>query len=365
MSVLLFLLVLFVLILVHEWGHFITAKKTGMRVDEFGIGFPPRLFRWRKGETDYSLNLLPIGGFVKIFGENGVDDLSALPEAERARAFGARPKWAQALVLIAGVTMNMLLAWVLFTVTFMVGMPTEVDETTATDNAMLMVVGTLPDSPASVLPYGSEITAVTSGDQSLTSLSHTELSTFVGEVAPAPLLVTYTYAGETNTVEITPAQGLTEEDSARYIIGAQTALVENVSLGPVAAVVEGAKRTYTSTIAIAIGLVTFLKQAIVGTADYSQVSGPIGIVGMVGDAAKIGLVTLLNFTAFISLNLAVINLLPVPALDGGRLLFVAIEAITRKQIPPAWAGYLNLAGFVLLIALMLAVTYSDITKLIT
>ncbi|MEZ4200443.1 MAG: site-2 protease family protein [Candidatus Paceibacterota bacterium] len=106
-------IVLFVLILVHEWGHFIVAKKTGMRVDEFGIGFPPKLFGIKRGETEYTFNLLPIGGFVKILGENGVDG-ETLSETDRARAFSARPRFAQALVLVAGVAMNILFAWFLF-----------------------------------------------------------------------------------------------------------------------------------------------------------------------------------------------------------------------------------------------------------
>ena len=124
-------------------------------------------------------------------------------------------------------------------------------------------------------------------------------------------------------------------------------------------------RTYDTMIAITVGLFALLGQSIAGTADYSQIAGPIGIVNMVGDAASFGIIALLTFTAFISLNLAVINLLPIPALDGGRLVFVAIEAITGRNIPPEWAGRLILIGFALLMILMLAVTYNDIIRLLS
>ena len=161
MSVILFLLVLFVLVLVHEWGHFIVAKKTGMRVDEFGIGFPPKLFSVKKGETEYTFNALPIGGFVRIWGENFAD---AAEEKESgidvSRSFAARPKWAQALVLIAGVTMNILFAWFLFSLTYMIGLPTVVDEADATSAAELSIMDVLPDSPAAVIPAGSVVNAV-------------------------------------------------------------------------------------------------------------------------------------------------------------------------------------------------------------
>ncbi len=162
MTILLFFGVLFVLILVHEWGHFITAKKTGMRVDEFGIGFPPKLFGVKRGETEYTMNLLPIGGFVRIFGE---DAAGAAESADYARSFIARPKWAQAIVLVAGVTMNVLFAWFLFAIVLMVGLPTAVDEATATPEARLVVASVLPGSPADLagVPAGAVVTSLSAG----------------------------------------------------------------------------------------------------------------------------------------------------------------------------------------------------------
>lgn len=346
------------LILVHEWGHYIVAKKTGMRVDEFGIGFPPKLFGIKRGETEYTLNALPIGGFVRIFGENGTD------VADGDRAFGARPKWAQALVLIAGVVMNVLFAWLLFSITFMVGVPTAVDEATAGPEAELFILNTLQGSPIAVIPAGSVITAVAAGDQQLDTVTPTAFTEFVTAVSPQVIDITYEADDAVSTVAITAVQGLVADEPERYVVGASLALVEQQSMSFLAAIGAGAQSSIDGLVAITVGLFTLLGQAIAGTADFTQVAGPVGIVGMVGDAAAFGWVALLTFTAIISLNLAVINLLPLPALDGGRLIFVAIEAITGKEIPPEWAGRINLVGFGLLLLLMVLVTYNDIINLL-
>lgn len=362
MSILIFLVVLFVLVLVHEWGHFITAKKTGMRVDEFGIGFPPKLFSVKKGETEYTFNLFPIGGFVRIYGENPED---AKDGVDSDRAFHARPKWAQAIVLLAGVTMNILFAWLLFTVTFLSGVPTAVDEASATDAAQLYVVSTLADAPADgKLPVGSVITSASAGENYLENPTPATFSEFVVAHAPSEIDVQYTANGVEEVATLTPVTGLSDADSDRYLVGVSLSLVEIVHRPVLTAITDGFMATINGFVAISVGLATLIHDAFVGQADFANIAGPIGIVGMVDDAAAFGLTSLLTFTAIISLNLAVINLLPFPALDGGRLLFVLIEAVTRREIPYKWQGVLNLTGFVLLIVLMVAVTYNDIIRII-
>lgn len=365
MSILIFFLVLFVLVLVHEWGHFIVAKKTGMRVDEFGIGFPPKLFGVKKGETEYTFNTLPIGGFVKIWGENYEDVAAAqLSDADKGRGFSSRPRWAQALVLVAGVTMNILFAWFLFSLTYMIGVPTPVDETVATEAAELYIAGTLPESPAAKLAPGSVVDQIAFGETVIDRPTPTSFSELVQAAAPRPISVTYRYEQETQTIDLAPVQGLIADNPEQYVVGASLTMVETQKAGFFSAVKDGFVTTYTAFGDITAGLFGLIKEAFVGKADFSQVAGPVGIVGMVGDAAAFGLTALLTFTAIISLNLAVINLLPFPALDGGRLVFVAIEAITSKRIPPEWAGRINLVGFALLMLLMIAVTYNDISRLL-
>ncbi len=224
----------------------------------------------------------------------------------------------------------------------------------------------MPESPASEaeIPLGAVITNITSGGKTIESLAPSSVSNFVAENITDEIHIEYTHKGTKGSANITPQLNVIEEEPDRPVIGLSTALVETMRQTPFEAIVSASVRTYESTLAIIVGLATFLASAATLSADVSQVSGPIGIAGMVGDAAEFGIVTLLVFTAFISLNLAVINLLPIPALDGGRLVFVAIEAITRRRISDKWVGIVNLTGFVFLILLMIAVTYNDILRIL-
>lgn len=365
MTVLLFLAVLFVLILVHEWGHYIVAKKTDMQVDEFGIGFPPRLFGKKVGETVYTLNALPIGGFVRIVGENAEDIAAGDSVPTNPRSFVAKSKWAQAAVLIAGVTMNVLFAWLLYILVFMVGVPTVVEETAAGEEAQLVITQVLPDSPAAEagIAPGAVVTNLTGVEGELEALTPSAFQAFTQANANQELQVTYRQNEVDQTVAITPAIGLSLDNPEQPVIGVSLGLVETVKQPFFAAVAKASDTTIATLGAITVGLGSLLADAVTGDADFSQVAGPVGIAGMVGDAAAFGFTTLLLFTAVISLNLAIINLLPFPALDGGRLVMVGIEAVTRRPINPVWVMRLNGLGFLLLITLMLVVTYNDIIRL--
>jgi regulator of sigma E protease len=393
--VLIFLAVLFLLVLVHEWGHYITAKLTGMRVDEFGIGFPPKLFGIKRGETEYTFNALPIGGFVKIYGEDGVGDPSArlaeniseqregnipasgqpryeedadavVEGSDFKRSFTGKNKWAQALVLVAGVSMNVLFAWFLFSGAFMWGVERAVEEGEASPSARLIVTEVMKDGPAddAKFPVGGTITAVTRGDESLTTLTPSSFAEFVSRESDTPVQIAYTRGSELFVTSISPEAGIIETEPDRPVIGVALALVDRVQYPFFVAVKKGFTHTLDSTKSVVLGLGKLFKDAVVGEADFSQVAGPIGIVGLVGDASAFGFSALLMFTAFISLNLAVINLLPFPALDGGRLLFVGIEAVTRRSIPARATQIMNTVGFFLLIGLMLIVTWNDIARLL-
>lgn len=363
MTIILFLVVLFVLILVHEWGHYIVAKRTGMRVDEFGIGFPPKLFGVKKGETEYTFNALPIGGFVRIYGEQATDVEEEDPD--RARAFGARPRWAQALVLIAGVTMNVLFAWLLIFGTYVIGSPTAVSEADASPEANLLVTEVLNEGPLSgQIPVGSIINSISYEGDTLLNPTPSAFSDFVNVHPNNELEINYDYGRDNITTTVVPVAGLMEENGDKVAVGIGLVLIDNISYGPLTALKEATIDTYSMTVAILNGLSSLVYGAFTGEADLSQVAGPVGIVGLVGDAAAFGLTALMTFVAIISLNLAVINMLPVPALDGGRLVFVAIEAVLGREIDPVWSSRINFVGFVLLMLLMVTVTYSDITKLL-
>ena len=257
MSIIIFLLILSVLVIVHEAGHLFAAKSGGIRVDEFGLGFPPRiakLFNWRG--TDFFLNLLPFGGYVKIVGENPVEG-----EELSGDSFGAKSRGRQIFVLLAGVLANFLLAWVLFAVIQMIGI----------------------ESQNGFLKRG-----------------------FFESI----------FYGLKNTIIFT---GLTIQSLWDLLAG-----------------------------------------AIVGQADFSSVVGPVGLVGLVGTMSESGFVYVLYLMAHISISLAVINVVPIPALDGGRVFIILIEWIRGKKISPNTFNMMNTVSFIFLILIMILVTIRDV-----
>ncbi|MFH1454978.1 MAG: site-2 protease family protein [bacterium] len=370
MTVVLFLLILAALVFVHELGHFVTAKFFGIRVDEFAIGFPPKIFGWKKGETQYNLNLIPLGGYVKIFGEDPDDE--SLNGPDNQRSFVNASKWKQIVVLLSGVFMNIIFAWLLISASFNFGVLTSVEEQfkNKAENVSVRILSVLKDSPSQIagLKEGDSILGIESKNTLNPKVSGTkiifptvsEIQNVIAESSDS-LNIEYKRGNATGTVNIVATNGVVEGKKA---IGISMALVGTVKFGFFQSFVEGAKLTYIETINISKGIYSFLGEALSGKGNLlSQVSGPIGIAGMVGQASEIGLSYLLGFVAMISINLAVLNLVPFPALDGGRVLFVLIEIIIRRKIKPVIANLLNLIGFVLLIALMLFVTYKDILRL--
>lgn len=358
MSIVIFIVILLVLVLVHEFGHFFTAKKFGIRVDEFGFGFPPKLFGFKKGETEYTFNLLPIGGFVKIFGENPDEENTNGPD--RDRSFINKPKWKQAIVLFAGVFMNFLLAWFLFSFGFMSGLPTSVggELDYKLQDVNLVVVSVMKDSPAEIagLKSGDKIVAIENDREKVVEINPETLKSFVVTNGSSEIKMGYIRGKEPgiNFIKITPKDGL---------IGIAMDQIGTLKLPVLSAFWEGLKLDLFVTKATAVGLYTLIVDGIAGRGDISSITGPVGIVGIVGDAYEFGFVYLMSFAALISVNLAIINLLPFPALDGGRLLFLLIEKIKGSRINPKVANTANMIGFVILILLMLVVTYHDIVKL--
>lgn len=360
MSLLLFFAVLLLLVLVHEFGHFIVAKWAKIRVDEFAFGFPPRLFAKRVGETNYAFNALPLGGYVKIYGENP-DDVT---ERDRKRSFVARPRWVQAAVIVAGVVMNIILAWVLISMILVLGIAAPVDDERAAyvRDAKLLVTGVREGSPAehSGLKAGDALTTISDGAESVDAKDPESVSSFIAPREGRPVTISFIRDGVEESETMLPVSGIVPGGGA---VGIYMDMVGTLRLPLHLALWDGAERTWMYTEMTAVGIYSFLAGTIAGDSDFSQVTGPVGIVNAVGDAAELGFTNLLLFTALISINLAVINLIPFPALDGGRLLFVLIEAVTRRAIKPVVANALNLAGFALLMLLMLAVTYHDIARL--
>lgn len=362
MALLLFFIILSALVIVHELGHFGAAKSFGIRVDEFGLGYPPRaarLFSWKN--TLFSLNWLPFGGFVKIFGENYEEgsDLSH-------DSFQAKNRGAQAVVLSAGVLGNFIFAWVLLSLGFMVGLPAPMDSDLPVTNPRVVITEVLPDSPAyhAGLKSGDTILSL-QRESNRAPLGQNESSTpenfsqfITGSSEPIEFEIKR--GGAVLVKTVVPAPGM---ESGKPMVGIAMDNIGMVKLPPHWALGEGFSTTLDLTAMTAKGLLKFLWQAVTAKADLSTVTGPVGLVGLVGDANALGWGHLLSFTALISINLCLINLLPFPALDGGRLLFVGIESITRKKIPSGFFSLLNLAGFALLILLMIFITVNDVGNL--
>lgn len=365
MNIIIFLIILLVLVVVHEFGHFYSAKKFGIRVDEFGFGFPPKLFGYKRGETEYTFNLLPLGGFVKIFGENPDDENTNGPDKERS--FVHKAKWKQAIVLFAGVFANFVLAWILFSIGFMSGLPTSVGSEPSgykLSNVSLVVVSVAPKSPSEIagLKSGDKILSVKSGKDSVPEINPDTLKSFIVSHGTKEIEVGYTRGNDKNInlAIVTPAVA---KEGGEAKIGISMDMIGTAKLPFFAALKEGMALTLFVTKGTAVGLYTLIVEGLQGKGSFSSVTGPVGMVGIVGDAYQFGFVYLLSFAALISVNLAIINLLPFPALDGGRLFFLLIEKIKGSRINPKIANNANMVGFAILIILMLIVTYHDVVKL--
>lgn len=350
MSIIIFLIILSALIIVHELGHFFTAKKFGIRVDEFGLGYPPRakkLFNW-KG-SDFTLNWLPFGGFVKIFGEN--------PEAEQSSlrgesdSFQNKNRGIQAAVIAAGVFFNFLFAWLLISLGFVIGIPSPAGLDLPVENPQTVITLVVPDSPAA-------ISGIKMGDVIL-GLTPDEATSFIKN-SSGPIEFEIKRGEKISRKTIMPRENILPGQRA---IGISMETIGTVRLPAHKAVWQGLKTSAKLTKETAKAISALIGKAFVGQANLGAVTGPVGIVGMVGDIKELGSSYLVTFTALLSINLSIINLLPFPALDGGRLLFVGIESITRRKIPPRFFNAVNAAGFALLIFLMILITVRDVRNI--
>lgn len=362
MSLLIFIAILIALIWVHELGHFSAAKLFGIRVDEFAIGFPPRLLRVKYGETEYTFNALLVGGFVRIHGE---DPGTA---AHDRRSMANKPRTVQALVVAAGILMNLLFGWLVLSAGYVAGMPVSADHAGAgtPKDVQVQVVYVLPNSPASKSGFmqGDTLKKVSAASGELTVVPGThgeEVQNFIAAHQDESLVFTIARDGAESNFLVKPEEGIVEGKKA---VGIQMADVGILQLPIHLALLQGLYSAYDLTLSTAQGLGLFLSQLVMGQAQWSQVAGPVGIAGAGAGAVQEGFAAAALITALISINLAIINLLPIPGLDGGRLLIIAIEGVLRRPISPRVITAMTLAGFALVISLMIAVTYHDITRLI-
>jgi regulator of sigma E protease len=339
---------------VHELGHFLFARACGIKVTAFAIGFGPKIFSKTVGETTYSLNIIPFGGYVSIFGENPDDESIKGPDI--ARSFVHKNKIQQILVLFAGILFNFIFAFFLITFAFTIGVPASVGNYSEYSDRMIdkHIIVTLVNkgSPA-------DKAGLKAGD-TLVHSSLEEIQRSINNSRENGVNIKYERAGVTSDVVVVAEKGIVPD---KYAIGIAMDNVGILKLPIHLAFIEGIRFTLHTIVATMVGLYGLIVGMFYGTADLASVTGPIGIAGLVGDAAKLGFSYLLTFTAIISINLGVLNFVPFPALDGGRILFVMIEAVIRRAIKPVIANTTNAIGFGLLILLMIVVTYRDIINL--
>ncbi len=360
MNILIFLIILLVLVVTHEWGHFIVAKKNGIRVDEFAFGMGPKLFSFRRGETLYKFNAFPIGGYVKIFGENLDEESMNGPDSKRS--FVNKPAYIQAAVLFAGVAMNLILGWILVAGLYFGGTHIIFDDTLPAkymENTHIIIAGVSKGMPAETanIQAGDIISKISYADKSKTLESYKvkDFINFVHNSNGNILQFDLVREEIPISVNVTPVN-----TSGKYMIGVTPAIGGYVKLSFFDSVIQG----FHSSVMLVKETVKGLAQLVTQKASLDDVSGPVGMVSIVGQAVKMGFDYIIFFTALISLNLAVINMIPFPALDGGRLLFLLIEKIKGSRIKPAIANTANVIGFGLLMILMVVITYNDIVKLL-
>jgi regulator of sigma E protease len=362
LTIIVFAIILGLLILVHEIGHFVTAKRAGVKVEEFGLGYPPRIFGIKKGETIYSLNLFPIGGFVKIAGENGPE--SDKRKTENKRVFYNQSVGKRAIILTAGVAMNFLLACLLLGIGHWIGLPSIVDDEMGANlkDAKVQFVQVASDSPASRagISIGDSIKEFRISNSEFRIDTVSQMQGLISEHKGEEITLVIERGDEILEKTLIPRINPPANQGPLGVALAKTAIV---SYPWHQALIKGIVSTVSLTWMITIAFGNLLWQLITTGHLTAEIAGPVGIFDFTAQATQLGFIYLLQLTALLSINLAIINILPFPALDGGRLLFLAIEKIKGSPVSQRIEGFTHTVGFVLLILLMLAVTWRDIIRL--
>lgn len=364
-------LIMFVgLVVVHEFGHFIAARRNGVDVEEFGIGFPPRVWKKKlKNKTLFTLNLLPLGGFVKLKGEHDADT--------EPGSYGSVSLWAKTKIILAGVVMNLVVAWVLFTIVALMGMPKLLDHQftvpsdTKVTNQKVLVAYVEPNSPAEKagLLTRDELLSLTSPDGQVYEINTVEsLPKTTGQLADKEVTVTYVRNGATgvtkatlrNTEEVEASKDSSEPKGYLGISPTEFQLRRSTWSAPIVGAGVSAQFTGLTYKGLATAIGGLFKG---DTAQASsQVSGPIGVFVILKDGSLLGVQFMLMIIGVISLTLAIINVLPIPALDGGRLFVTYLFRILRRPLSAKTEELIHGLGFMTLMVLFVLITIVDVKR---
>lgn len=363
LTVLIFLILLSVLVLVHELGHFIAAKKLGVTVEEFGLGLPPKirkLFTWQG--TEFTLNWLPLGGFVKMCGEDReAPTINHQPSTiEAAGFFYAQKPWKRAIILVAGVFMNLVLGVAAFTAVYTVlGIPEE--------RNVVVIDGVAPNSPAELaqLRQNDVVNGLRVAGNELPVARTNEFIDFINAHRGEEITLNIKRGQENKEIAITPRVE-SETPAGEGALGVAISNIQFIHYPwwqmPFRASVTGFKEALAWGRNTVEGLGKMVSDLIVHGKVPDDVAGPVGIARITGEVAKRGWIPLFQLAGILSINLAIVNILPIPALDGGRLLFLGIEKLRGKPMDPNKERLIHLAGYAVLLGLIVLITIRDVMK---
>jgi len=388
MTLLIFIVILSLLVFVHELGHFLVAKKMKMYVEEFGFGLPPRIWGKKIGETIYSINALPIGGFVKLYGESGqeAEKGSSLygSLAVKGKAYFDKPIWQRLAVLLAGVTMNLFLAIISFTVIyFVLGVPTKLGRVkiegivqgSPAQAAQLKIDDVIVAVDSRKIKTTDEFIAITkklSGQKMILEISRKNDNpcktgsdkNVLGGMAVGQF--GFSCNGENLLISVIPRKNPPVDEGPLGIAISDTELKKYpFYLMPIYGAVEGLRESVSWGKQILSSLKSMIVTLVFKGQFPKDIAGPIGIFQVTGQVAKAGNLALLQFLGILSVNLAIMNVLPFPALDGGRIVFLAYEVVTRKKASAKVEMIVNNIGMAILLGLMVLITVNDIIRLVS
>lgn len=348
-SILIFLIILSILILVHELGHFIMARRAGIWVEEFGIGLPPRIIGKKMGETLYSLNLLPFGGFVRLHGENTKEGVT-----KPKRAFINKNKITRSTVVIAGVVANFILAILAFSVVYSVsGIPREAD--------IVKIVQVANGSPAA--DAGISVDDIVKSVDGNEVKSTGQFVNLIEERKGDTVLLSIDNGLAIRELSINPRSDPPEGQGP---IGVTVTATEIYFppwwQRPFIGIYYGFREALFWGSTVILGFVKIFRDLLSGSAP-KEIAGPVGIFAITSQAVQFGTLTLINFLGILSVNLAILNIMPFPALDGGRLFFIGIETLFGRRIVPKVEAAIHTVGMVILILLLIAITAHDIQRI--
>jgi len=354
-SLIISLFVLSLLVFVHELGHFLAAKKSGIKVEEFGLGYPPRLLGVKKRGTIYSINLIPFGGFVSIYGM----EESAGHRTKNKNAFWNKSKRIRAIVLLAGILMNFLLGVVSFSLIYSVlGIPEK--------QGFVEMAGVAENSPAEKagIKENDVVTQLIINHKSLIIKDNQEFIEIINQNLGQEVELELEREGERRVIVLVPRK---EPPASEGPLG--VAIVDSKTIQPVfwqrpfLSLWWGLKEAVGWAGAIFFGVAKMIYELLFKKIIPQDVTGPVGIVQVTSNVAKAGILPLLQFIGVLSVNLSVLNLLPIPALDGSRLLFLAVEAVTGKKPKPKTEKLIHALGMIVLLFLMLLITVQDVSRI--